>query len=96
MSREQAVAYALSGDARPDVLTAREREIVLLVADGRVNHEIAAALGISERTVEWHVSNVLGKIGVRSRALVVSWALEHGLVGDRSEAAPALTKGHRP
>jgi predicted ATPase/DNA-binding CsgD family transcriptional regulator len=82
MSREQAVAYALSPDSEPDVLTAREREIAVLVAEGRVNREIGEALGLSERTVEWHVSNLLGKIGVRSRAQIVGWTLARGLVGE--------------
>jgi DNA-binding CsgD family transcriptional regulator len=85
MSYEQAVAYALGPDACPDVLTAREREIALLVAEGRVNREIADALDLSERTVEWHVSNVLSKAGVCSRALLVGWALGHGIVGDGPE-----------
>ena len=85
MSREQAVAYALSLDGETDGLTAREREVVRLIARGRINREIADALALSERTVEWHISNALSKAGVRSRALLVGWALEHGIVGDGPE-----------
>jgi DNA-binding CsgD family transcriptional regulator len=50
-----------------DALTPREREILDLVAQGRANKEIAAALGISERTARTHVSHVLRKLGVSSR-----------------------------
>ena len=50
-----------------DALTPREREILDLVAQGQANKEIAAALGISERTARTHVSHVLRKLGVSSR-----------------------------
>ncbi len=55
-------------------LTKREREIAVLVAKGLKNREIAAALVISERTVHAHVRNVLGKLGLRTRAHIVGWA----------------------
>jgi pimeloyl-ACP methyl ester carboxylesterase/DNA-binding CsgD family transcriptional regulator len=58
-----------------DPLTPREREVVGLVARGRTNREIADTLIISERTVENHVSNVLGKLGLETRAQVAIWAL---------------------
>jgi DNA-binding CsgD family transcriptional regulator len=48
-------------------LTAREREIALLVAAGRTNREVAEQLVLSSRTVEAHLRNVYGKLGVRSR-----------------------------
>lgn len=48
-------------------LTAREREVAALAALGRKNREIAEALGLSEKTVEWHLSRVLRKLGRRSR-----------------------------
>jgi DNA-binding NarL/FixJ family response regulator len=60
-----------------DALTAREREVLAGVAQGRTNKEIAAALGISERTARTHVSHVLRKLGVSSRtqaALLVNRA----------------------
>ena len=65
--------------SRPDLdaLTPREREILDLVAQGQANKEIAAALGISERTARTHVSHVLRKLGVSSRtqaALIVNRA----------------------
>jgi DNA-binding NarL/FixJ family response regulator len=49
-------------------LTAREREVVRLLADGLTDHEIAEALTLSPRTVEMHVSNILHKLGARNRA----------------------------
>jgi DNA-binding CsgD family transcriptional regulator len=52
---------------RLDTLTPREQEILDLVAQGKANKEIAAALGISERTARTHVSHVLRKLGVTSR-----------------------------
>jgi DNA-binding NarL/FixJ family response regulator len=61
-------------------LTPREREILVLVAQGRSNHEIAAALVISERTARTHVSNVLAKLGLASRTQAALWAVREGLV----------------
>ena len=57
----------LAAPPRLDTLTPREREILDLVAQGQANKEIAAALGISERTARTHVSHVLRKLGVTSR-----------------------------
>jgi len=51
----------------PSGLTEREREIALLVAAGRTNREIAGQLVLSTRTIEAHLRNVFGKLGVRSR-----------------------------
>jgi pimeloyl-ACP methyl ester carboxylesterase/DNA-binding CsgD family transcriptional regulator len=61
------------------VLTTREREIVTLLAQGKSNREIADLLVVSERTVEGHVSNILSKLGFRSRSQVTAWAVEQGL-----------------
>jgi DNA-binding CsgD family transcriptional regulator/tetratricopeptide (TPR) repeat protein len=62
-------------------LTRREREVAALVAQGRSNREIAAALVLSEGTVSTHVSNILGKLDCTSRAQIAAWAVGHGLVG---------------
>ena len=61
-------------------LTQREREIVQLIAEGRSNAEIAASLVLGKRTVETHISSILGKLGVTSRAQIVTWAVARGLV----------------
>jgi predicted ATPase/DNA-binding CsgD family transcriptional regulator len=57
--------------ADPDALTTREREVAALIARGLSNREIAEELVVSERTVEWHVANILGKLGLESRAQVI-------------------------
>ena len=61
-------------------LSAREREVAALVAQGRTNREIADTLVVSERTAEAHVSNILGKLGFTTRAQIAAWAVEKGLV----------------
>ena len=60
-------------------LTEREREIATRVGQGRSNREIAAALVLSERTVEKHVSNILGKLNLVTRGQIIAWALHLGL-----------------
>jgi DNA-binding CsgD family transcriptional regulator len=60
-------------------LTRRERSVAALVAQGKSNREIAGALVISERTVEHHVANILGKLGFTARTQIAVWAVEIGL-----------------
>jgi pimeloyl-ACP methyl ester carboxylesterase/DNA-binding CsgD family transcriptional regulator len=67
-------------------LTARERGVAALVAQGKSNREIADALVMSERTVEWHVSNILSKLGLQSRAQVAAWAVEQSAAGRKIDA----------
>ena len=59
-------------------LTAKEREVATLVAAGKSNKEIAAHLVVSHRTVETHVSNILSKLHLSSRAQIAVWAMEAG------------------
>jgi DNA-binding NarL/FixJ family response regulator len=59
-------------------LTAREREVLLLIAQGRSNKEIAGELNISERTVKTHVSNIFGKLELTDRTQVALYAHKRG------------------
>jgi DNA-binding CsgD family transcriptional regulator len=61
-------------------LSARECEVLALVAQGHTNRAIAAKLFLSEKTVARHLSNIFGKLGVNSRSAATGYAYEHGLV----------------
>ena len=63
-----------------DDLTAREREVLTLLASGRTNRQIARSLGVAEKTVKTHVSHVLGKLGVADRTQAALAAVRAGLV----------------
>jgi len=75
--RDQCVA---SGPIGPSMLTARERSVLRLLADGRANKDIAARLGISVRTVETHRSRIMSKLRVRSAGELVRYAVRNDLV----------------
>jgi NarL family two-component system response regulator LiaR len=66
-------------DARADELTRREREVLALIGRGFANKRIAAELGIAEKTVKAHVSNVLAKLGVADRTQAALYAARQGL-----------------
>jgi DNA-binding CsgD family transcriptional regulator len=66
-------------------LTEREMEVLRLVATGRTNRAIAGTLGISEKTVARHVSNLFGKLALPSRAAATAYAYERGLVARRPD-----------
>jgi DNA-binding NarL/FixJ family response regulator len=70
-------------------LTPRERDVLALVAEGRTNRQVAAALFISESTAGVHVSNILGKLGVRSRTEAAAVAYRLRLVPGYDEEPPA-------
>lgn len=62
-------------------LTAREREVLRLIAEGRAGKQIAQALSISERTVKFHTASLLRKLGADNRAQAVALAAQRGLLG---------------
>ena len=68
------------GDARPDGLTPRELEVLALLARGLKNAQIAEELYISERTVKFHVSSILAKLGAGTRTEAARIAVRRGLV----------------
>jgi non-specific serine/threonine protein kinase len=82
--KEEATAPSLSplqaAKEQFDGLTAREREVAVLVAQGKSNRDIADTLVVSERTAAAHVSNILSKLEFTSRTQIATWAIEKGLV----------------
>ena len=71
-------ASATGGSAAVE-LTARQREVAALVAAGHTNRQIGTLLGISEKTTEVHVHNLMTRLETPSRAGVAAWAAAHGL-----------------
>jgi DNA-binding CsgD family transcriptional regulator/sugar lactone lactonase YvrE len=82
------------GVAKRDTgLTPREREIAALVGQGLTNREIASRLVISERTAEFHVEQILNRLGFHSRTEIAVWAVQNGLLGTPpSGATPTLDR----
>jgi DNA-binding CsgD family transcriptional regulator len=89
MSLEQAVEYALEQEPAPDEaapasplggLSAREVDVLRLVATGLTNAEVAERLFLSSRTVDWHMGSIYRKLEIHSRAEATRLAAEHGLL----------------
>lgn len=77
----QALVATIHRPAAPAVeLTDREREVLALLAQGQSNNQIAAQLHLSVATIKWHVSAILDKLGVGSRAEAIAQAWRDGLV----------------
>jgi DNA-binding NarL/FixJ family response regulator len=70
----------MSAPAVTDGLSAREKEVLILLAAGKTNRVIAAELFISQKTVARHVSNIFTKLALSSRAEATAYAFKHGLV----------------
>ena len=68
-----------------DALTEREREVLSRAAEGLTNREIGHALGISDRTVQAHLSHIFDKLGAASRTEAVTMGLKRGLIGLEGE-----------
>ncbi len=79
VARIEALARRRDGD-RAGGLTARELEVLRLVAAGKTNRAIAEDLVLSEKTIARHVANIFAKLGVSSRAAATAYAYENGLV----------------
>lgn len=75
-----AVAIRLAEHMHHSDLSARELEVLHLIASGSSNKEIATALSISEFTVKFHVKSILGKFGVRDRTQAVTTAIQRGII----------------
>ncbi len=104
MSIEQAVAYGLAENeaSRPVCrharhatggqvrvhLSARERDVLSLIAHGCTTKEIAAALTLSPRTVERHTANLYRKIDARNRTQATAYALRHGIIPQNHVSLP--------
>jgi DNA-binding NarL/FixJ family response regulator len=69
-----------TGSGGLPALSAREREVLALVAAGKTNRDIATTLVISQHTASRHVENIFAKLGVTSRAAATAYAYKHGLL----------------
>jgi DNA-binding NarL/FixJ family response regulator len=78
-------------DSLLDTLTAREKQVLKLIAEGRRNREIAKYLFISVKTVEKHRSNLMHKMDLHNTAALTSLAMEQGLVGSGASAEASLS-----
>jgi FixJ family two-component response regulator len=78
MSKIDAAAGPASRPERPSTLSARERQVMALVVEGKDNRGVAEQLGISPRTVEVHKSRLMSKLGARTLADLIRFAMKRG------------------
>jgi DNA-binding NarL/FixJ family response regulator len=71
--------------AETSALTSREQQILRQILKGKTNREIARALAISEKTVQYHLDRIYNKTGARTRLLAGIWALQHGIALETRE-----------
>jgi non-specific serine/threonine protein kinase len=81
MNMEEAIRFATGAPAsKPgsdgSPLTAREKQVALLIAEGRTNSEIAGRLKMADRTADAHVEHIRNKLGLRTRSQIAVWAHE--------------------
>jgi len=81
----ESIEAQTDGSVHPTQLTTRQREILQLIANGKLTKQIAAELSISDRTVEFHRLKLRQMLGARTTAEMVQLALRHGLVDRPSE-----------
>jgi len=74
-------------------LSARERQVAALIAQGYSNRQVGAALSIAERTAISHVEHIMNKLGVNSRAQIAAWAVREGLETGEGESLPPPLRG---
>jgi DNA-binding NarL/FixJ family response regulator len=87
----RAARIVLASRGRPapaSALSGRETEVLVLVAEGLANKQIARTLGIAERTVKAHLTSIFSQIGVTDRTSAALWAHRRGLVGNAQETPP--------
>jgi two-component system, NarL family, response regulator NreC len=80
ISRAVAEAYSSKGDASPDPLSARERQVIQLIVEGKSTREIAILLGICVKTAESHRARLMHKLDIHETASLVRYAIRRGLV----------------
>ena len=93
---EQFAAWSSERHMSVGTLTEREREVLVLIARGKSNQELAGELTISLDTVKSHIRHVFTKLGVRNRAQAVIAAYESGLAYERGLAGPSETPTFHP
>jgi two-component system, OmpR family, sensor kinase len=76
----------------PSTLTARQREIVTLIAQGLTNEQIAERLVLASGTAANHVASILERLNLTSRTQIATWAVEHGLSGSQDRLLTALER----
>jgi DNA-binding NarL/FixJ family response regulator len=81
VSRVLVNAYLAGSAASPDPLTARQREVLRLVAEGKTTREVAAAIGVSVKTAELYRARIMTKLDIHDTAGLVRYAIRCGLIG---------------